>query len=1333
MPPDRVTDLTFEDLERLVRAIGDPKLVDRADKFLGAGLVIGAAVSGTPGPLALLGPKNELVKVGTALVRKLTRQRSATFLERYERMSAAHHLLVYTAFFAAAEPVLSTLKAALRLSPAEKQRMVERAVTRLDGEARQQQGWVLPGDRGAAFRLPHPAGTFRARGFEMRELYLQLTDGLLRFIEGLEAYESASEEVHGRVDQLLSELHWRALEEYEAQYFALAADHPQFLTWITLQDGDLSKAELAALADDVRERLVASRERESVLDVGLQQLGERVDRLPRLARREEAARVVDGLARVYRAAVAERIIDDRYQGEEGAPELSYPEKRQAFVPQAFRVLRAETSAGGRPLRLEEELVWEPARTREDLSTFLLDYLESPYSVETPLIVLGHPGSGKSLLSQMLAARIATPRFNPVRIELRDVDTERDFQAQIEDQIERDTGWRVNWAELATEIADAPPVVILDGFDELLQASGRTHANYLEKVQQFQSREALQGRPVRVIVTSRITLIDKARVPRGATVLRLLAFDDRRREQWIAIWNRHNADFFARTGTQPFALTQHEAVAELAAQPLLLLMLALFDSDGNQLRRHEELDRTLLYDNLLRRFIERERRKGDEGAEFRALSETARGAEVDADMRRLGVAAMSMFNRRTLHILREELDADIEYFGLGRQSPEGFGAPLSQAELLLGSFFFVHESRSRPAGDAGAHAPEPSVGASAFEFLHNTFGEFLTAGFILSTVVAEAQSLVLLGAQPRLRAEYERKLTSAGLPKEWFIALMYSPLFTRPVILEMVGEWARHLLARNGLTAKQFDDALGALVGAQLRDLLEGNTPPAAMTIENKAPYTALPMLGHYAVYTLNLVLLRAVAGETPFVFDAGAVEQHEGGAPAWDQLTHLWRSWLSIDNLAAMAAVVQTSREHGQVIVRANERFGVRRADGRLGTVWSAAQALGDQILVAAIGPHVFDSGANPSVDLAAIRGAQLTEGLDLQLSLLLREVADDGWPSDFARLGALVTHTRSAVRMASTSRADALLLEALLEPDAPAMLRDEGRAVLTSPSISQLLQLPRRFAGPYVRFCSAVAQEWATALLGELPGGVARVVEAPWLLEACADVVTERAGTGWMELRDAFVWVAQQPWPSPDTFVAVLGALERLVVRGQVDRVLHDRLDAFLSVPPLAGIAKLSARRERQLLDLAATLSREDEVAEGLTASEHAGELIRTPTDVILRVGAFRGDEPFRHAEQQLAGSPMLRSREDTAALLAFVRSRAIGRPTVHGEARALLNLLRRSRSKTTGPASWLPRGKAAELPISALPGLRHLIAVTDDHLLRQWLEDLLSEGPSLDDPPLS
>jgi hypothetical protein len=93
---------------------------------------------------------------------------------------------------------------------------------------------------------------------------------------------------------------------------------------------------------------------------------------------------------------------------------------------------------------------------------------------------------------------------------------------------------VTWPELARSADGALPVLILDGFDELVQATGITQSDYLEKVAAFQRREAEQQRPTAVIVTRRTTVADRARSVSGM----------------LAIWNEVNTDLLAGRDLKP---------------------------------------------------------------------------------------------------------------------------------------------------------------------------------------------------------------------------------------------------------------------------------------------------------------------------------------------------------------------------------------------------------------------------------------------------------------------------------------------------------------------------------------------------------------------------------------------------------------------------------------------------------------------------------------------------------------------------------------------------------------------------------------------------------------
>jgi hypothetical protein len=88
------------------------------------------------------------------------------------------------------------------------------------------------------------------------------------------------------------------------------------------------------------------------------------------------------------------------------------------------------------------------------------------------------------------------------------------------------------------------VVPLDGFNELLQVSGASQSDYLERIADFQRYENDQGRPMIMLVTSRTAVADRARPVTGTVAVRLEPFRDSQIAQWLAVWNAANASGLA---------------------------------------------------------------------------------------------------------------------------------------------------------------------------------------------------------------------------------------------------------------------------------------------------------------------------------------------------------------------------------------------------------------------------------------------------------------------------------------------------------------------------------------------------------------------------------------------------------------------------------------------------------------------------------------------------------------------------------------------------------------------------------------------------------------------
>jgi hypothetical protein len=131
-------------------------------------------------------------------------------------------------------------------------------------------------------------------------------------------------------------------------------------------------------------------------------------------------RVHELLCRAYRSALTEPITPagDMPVG------LEIPTLGAGYIDHRIRV--AEVTSSSEPGR---ESWWDNVSIIDSACSFLLTSLTSPKALSAPLVLLGQPGSGKSVLTRILAARFSTTGFLPVRIELREASAETDLQDQ----------------------------------------------------------------------------------------------------------------------------------------------------------------------------------------------------------------------------------------------------------------------------------------------------------------------------------------------------------------------------------------------------------------------------------------------------------------------------------------------------------------------------------------------------------------------------------------------------------------------------------------------------------------------------------------------------------------------------------------------------------------------------------------------------------------------------------------------------------------------------------------------------------------------------------------
>jgi hypothetical protein len=682
--------LGYDDAVKLLG--GECKVVTALNNLAGATL-IGLSVGGVPAAAGLFELKDEIARFSQNAVKVLRRRLiGMARFKRSELLEAAHAVLVVSAFFVALDDLDTELGTALNSASLELTKSEQVALTSSSGPgvtglvdlARE---LITPG------RIPGLDAGVVDRGCELADYYAALAHKVGSFATGTSVWDERDDTTRHRWRHELAEtLPKRALTRYQEQLVRLSGEFPEFAFWA-------HRVGIQVILDE----LSAAREDSSNLGITLQAAAKL---LAAVTRGPDPEKVRAELISRYRDQIAKPVA-----GVATIPgEVKLPSLQELYVTPSYRMMPSTT--GG--IERITESGWQGVSPRADLGARVLEHLISTEAAHVPLVLLGQPGAGKSVFSQMLAAELDPRDYLVVRVELRAVPSDAGVQEQIEAALTALTGRPIRWPELADAAGDAQPVILLDGFDELLQASGVSHFDFLERVQAFQEREVELHRPVAVLVTSRTAVANQVRYPAGTPVARLEAFDDGQVNRWLSIWNQANP-------IRPLATESALAQGDLARQPLLLFLLALFHSGGGNLT--PGISQAHLFDRLFNSFVERDIAKLDA-----QLTEKQQQIAVQRDLDSLSMVAFAMFNRGRQSVTETDLIADLtalqpEPGELTGQS--GRAAALTIAERMAGRFFFrlfVHR-------DEAMRGQQTML--STYEFLHASFGEFLVARWIVN--------------------------------------------------------------------------------------------------------------------------------------------------------------------------------------------------------------------------------------------------------------------------------------------------------------------------------------------------------------------------------------------------------------------------------------------------------------------------------------------------------------------------------------------------------------------------------------------------------------------------
>lgn len=409
----------------------------------------------------------------------------------------------------------------------------------------------------------------------------------------------------------------------------------------------------------------------------------------------------------------------------------------------------------------------------------------------PLFVVGGPGSGKSTLAKMFASELAEdPTVQPLLVRLREVHPERDLFEEIartlgDLALPDDVG-----AQLAGVFPHAPRLVLLlDGFDELIQASRTGLGSFFLRL-----RDLLRDERVHAVVCfGRDTVFDsrETALSDGVRVLTLRAFRPAQVDAWCLAWNRATGSSF---DAREYRATEDDgdALSALMSEPLPLFLMALLHRQG-ALPEAGAIDLAVVYRAVIHATCQRHQ-----------------------DERRSVTAAEL---RRFLRVLG---------FAVVQSGSELIRLPeLTRALKATGVSFDAAETESRATQLILAISQRRSQREErAWEFIHRSLGEYLAAEFLASEVP------LMVAEETDEFGERRYRMDEIALTRRWIerFGPTVLTLGVERFLVKMAGDWPAF---GRGVTKLELDrdvDALAKRLGDVYRRLVDEDDAEAVVAV-----------------------------------------------------------------------------------------------------------------------------------------------------------------------------------------------------------------------------------------------------------------------------------------------------------------------------------------------------------------------------------------------------------------------------------------------------------------------------------------------------------------------
>lgn len=811
-------------------------LIDKLDTVLGGAIIVagvGAGIAATGGPAgaAILAPvwgwvdqKNE---AGGILRRLVTRFgpkiNGVSGLERRQLVTAAHSAIVVAAYFDVFHEVIAEAGfGGFELTAKEQaQAVFGQASTSLL-------------DHLYSSEIPAPSATW---GYSENVARVEAWLAGLHHATFILLSSLSVRGLLGQVKDHLSTVTGRASDRYQTYYGDLATSVTEFQIWFGHEEHAATRTAMDNSFRELKAMLTA------------------------LGTKTRPAPAAESLELANTGKLYDTIISTDVPWPDTT--FGFPTVGELFVPPGFRICAFDATS-----RASDDDWWAQRSLQHNLADRLAAHLLSTDSARTPLLLLGHPGAGKSMLMKVLAASLPADEYATVNVRLRDVNAHASVLDQIQESLDYTTNKRVGWARLAEETADRMRVVLLDGLDELLLAANLDRTGFLHEIVRFQQVEADQKRPVAVVVTSRTVVADRITIPEETPIVKLAEFDDGQIDQWITRWDRATPGLATAAGAR--RLTAEEALRQphLARQPLLLMLLALYAISPGSTELDANTSQASLYDHLFTRFAGRETTKD---ASHTPSPDEARDL-VKATIDRLSVAALAMFNRGRQHIGEVELGIDLKALGQGIDTQR----PKESGQRLLMEFFFIHVNEATVITGGPAER--------SYEFLHATFGEYLVGRKVIEVL----RDIADTAYNGRKQHNPDDDLLHA--------LLSHQALVTQRPILQFVEQLFHSLPERE---REQIIEVLEFLIDRWRA------RPPSKEYLAYRP--LVLDNLRELAAYSANLVMVRLALAD-----DRGLTRSpqlfHD-----WSAMVTLWNSGLDPDAWRATLGAMILDRHDGTI------------------------------------------------------------------------------------------------------------------------------------------------------------------------------------------------------------------------------------------------------------------------------------------------------------------------------------------------------------------------------------------------------------------------------------